>query len=183
MEDPRRKDSAHRLNLRSKKWFWIAGTLALVTLVLSVSMYMISSGETSQTPTEAASTACPQTRTLTACGTEGTVSGLGTPIALSGLTVDLHATDDHAGPQTLTVGVTQPDGTPVGGAHMIITARSLDMDMGEFPHEAKETVPGRYVAERVGMGMGGDWQVEVTIDIPGRPPSVATFLVRLTGLM
>jgi hypothetical protein len=106
-----------------------------------------------------------------------------TPIAISGLTINLTADSDRAGPVTLTVDIQEQAGKPVTGASVTVTARSLEMDMGANPHDASETNPGRYVAENVAMGMGGDWLVEVAIEVPGQPIVTIYFRVPLSGPM
>jgi hypothetical protein len=119
---------------------------------------------------------------LTVCATPVPVVDLGTPAATAGLTITLGLSSDEAGPLTLTVGVSDAGGAPVAGATVVVKARHLDMDMGEFPHTALPTAPGRYVAEKVGMGMGGHWRVEVDVSRPGQPVVVVYFRVTLKGL-
>ena len=106
----------------------------------------------------------------------------GTPAAADGLTVTLAISSGRAGLVTLTVGVTDEHGAPVDDVTVAVKARHLDMDMGEFPHDALQTAPGTYTAERVGMGMGGNWQVEVDVARPGHDPVALFFRVTMEGL-
>ncbi len=182
----------------SARWKLILGTTLLLAIVLSISLIQYTSGANSQTPTDVTSKPCPAANptqgTGTPSGTPGESStppacifadqksGLGTPVAVAGLTVNLHANADLAGPIDLTIDVTDSNGGPVEGATVIVTTRSMEMDMGEYPHRADEIGPGQYAADQVGMGMGGDWQVEVAVKISGQPTAVAYFLVTLEGL-
>jgi hypothetical protein len=69
----------------------------------------------------------------------------------------------------------------VSGADVVVSARSLEMDMGEYPYKATEAAPGSYVAENVAMGMGGEWRVKVNVTVRGKPTATAFFLVTLKG--
>jgi hypothetical protein len=119
--------------------------------------------------------------TTTACEPTVPEADLGTPVVVSGVTINLVASSDQAGPVKLTVELSDENENPISGAQVTVSARSLDMDMGEFPYQATETDPGHYVADRVAMGMGGDWKVEVDIAIPGQPSIIAYFVVPLEG--
>ena len=119
---------------------------------------------------------------IAACLVIGEQVGRGTPAAVEGLTITLSISSGQAGPVVLTVRVTDASGDPVDGAAVVVKARHLDMDMGVFPHDALPSGPGTYVAERVGMGMGGDWRVEVDVSRPGHPPVAVFFDVTMEGL-
>jgi hypothetical protein len=107
--------------------------------------------------------------------------GLGTPVATDGLVVTLEADDLNAGPRELTVVVADQAGQPVTGATVGIRTRSMEMDHGVSVDETVEVAPGRYVAERVSLGMGGDWLAEVTIERPEAAPAVLYFVLTLEG--
>jgi hypothetical protein len=179
----------------SRRWTWILGIAVILVIVLSVSLIQFTGSANSQTPSDAESTPCPTsspaegtaasspagTATTPACIFADHESGLGTPVAVAGLNVNLHTDADLAGPIDLTIDVSDSGGAPVKGAKVVVTTRSMEMNMGEYPHRADEISPGRYVADQVGMGMGGDWEVEVDINVPGQPTAVALFLVTLKG--
>jgi methionine-rich copper-binding protein CopC len=109
-------------------------------------------------------------------------AGLGTPLATGDVELIVTADSGRAGPLVLTVEVRDGAGQPEEGATVVVTAQHQGMDMGRFPHEAVAAGPGRYVAERVGMGMGGAWLVEVTVDRPGQARVVGYVVVVLEGL-
>jgi YtkA-like len=174
------------------RWRWIIGGATLVVLILTLSLSQLQSGATPRdqpspeaTPCHSASptsgTPTAMAATATPCIPTAPESELGKPLVVSGLTINLSANSDQAGPVALTVDLSDRSGAPVSGAQVTVSARSLDMDMGQFPYEATETEPGHYVADRVAMGMGGDWKVEVDIAIPGQPTIVAYFVVPLEG--
>ncbi len=117
----------------------------------------------------------------TPCPTETTVAEVGTPIAVAGLSVTLLADELEAGPVDLTVEVADTAGRPVRGARVTIATQHLEMNHGVETDEAEAVGPGRYVAERVGMGMGGTWQADVTIARRGEAPVTVTFRVVLEG--
>jgi hypothetical protein len=64
-----------------------------------------------------------------------------------------------------------------------ILSQHLEMDHGVSVRVAEMTAPGTYFAEKVPMGMGGDWQVEIQIAKPGAPVSAAVFTIKLNGPM
>jgi hypothetical protein len=179
------------------RWRWIIGGATLVVLILTLSLSQLQSGATPRVQPSPEATPCPTASstsgtpttsataeldaTATGCEPTAPEADLGTPVVVSGLTINLSASSDQAGPETLIVELSDEGDAPVSGAHVTVSAQSLDMDMGEFPYEAAETEPGHYVADRVAMGMGGDWKVEVDIAIAGQQPIVAYFLVPLEG--
>jgi hypothetical protein len=134
------------------------------------------------TPCAEGSPVAVATPAVVSCPLAGPVVDLGTPAAVAGLTISLTISSDQAGPVVMTVEVTDERGAPVSDATVVVKARHLDMDMGEFPHDALPTAPGVYVAERVGMGMGGNWRVEVDVTRAGNEPIAAYFLVTMEGL-
>jgi YtkA-like len=174
------------------RWRWIIGGATLVVLILTVSLSQLQSGATPRDRPSPEATPCPSASptsgtptsidaTATPCIPTAPESELGNPLVVSGFTINLSASSDQAGPVALTVDLSDQSGAPVSGAQVTVSARSLDMDMGEFPYEAAETTPGHYVADRVAMGMGGDWKVEVDVAIPGQQTIVAYFVVPLEG--
>jgi hypothetical protein len=190
------RQKAHRFV--SRRWTWILGTVLILVIVLSVSLIQFTGSAHSKSPSGAESTPCPSaspaegtaiaaaspagTATTSLCVFADHESGLGTPVAVAGLNVNLHTDEVLAGPIDLTIDVTDSSGAPVKGAKVVVSTRSVEMDMGEYPHRADEISPGRYVADQVGMGMGGDWRVRVDISVSGQPTAVAFFLVTLKGL-
>ncbi len=117
----------------------------------------------------------------TPCPGGPTVAGVGTPMVEAGLSVTLHADELKAGPVDLTIEVVDAAGRPVTGATVRIETQHLEMNHGVSTDEAEAAAPGRYVAEWVGMGMGGTWQADVTIERPDEPPVTVTFLLVLEG--
>src|SRR5688500_18779936 len=102
----------------------------------------------------------------------GEVTEFGTPIAAGELTVTIEADRLTAGPRELTVVIVDGAGQPVTDASVTIRTRSLEMDHGVSVDETVQTEPGRYFAERVSLGMGGDWLTEITIERSGADPVV-----------
>ena len=105
----------------------------------------------------------------------------GTPVARAGLRVTLLMESDKARPNDLTVVVVDDACRPVTGATVTIRTRSLEMDHGVRTTTAEEVGSGRYLAERVPMGMAGDWEAVVTVERPGADAAVLVFLVTLEG--
>ena len=176
--------------LRSRPWV----TLAAVTAVALV--WVILLGDPSAGQAGAVGTPCPEVfpagaGTPVAPGEAEPAppdavetcadAGLGTPLPTDGLVVTLEADNLTAGPRDLTVVVVDADGQPVTGATVGIRTRSLAMDHGVSIDETVETEPGRYFAERVSLGMGGDWLAEVTIERPDTEPVVLYFVLTLEG--
>jgi len=106
---------------------------------------------------------------------------VGTPLVEAGLSVTLTADELRAGPVDLTIEVVDAAGRPVTGARVTIATQHLGMNHGVSTNEAEAVAPGRYVAERVAMGMGGTWQAGVTVEQPGEMPVEVTFRVVLEG--
>lgn len=109
------------------------------------------------------------------------MAGVGTPLVEAGLSVTLRVDELKAGPVDLTIEVADAAGRPVSGATVTIATQHLEMNHGVSTNEAEAAAPGRYVAERVAMGMGGTWQAEVTLEQPGEAPVEVTFRVVLEG--
>ena len=111
----------------------------------------------------------------------GEAAGLDTPVEVDGLTVVLTADGTAAGPRALTVIVTDAAGEPVTDATVSISTSSLEMDHGVSTNETEMIEPGRYLADHVSMGMGGDWKAEVSIERPDAEAVVVEFVVTLDG--
>jgi hypothetical protein len=141
--------------------------------------------------TPSASPACArlseeQPATPTALGTPMatvvcTETGPGTPVAVDGLQLTLTAAQDKAGPVDLTIAVVDAAGEPVVDATVLILTQHLEMNHGISIDVAFHTGDGVYRANKVSMGMGGTWQVEVQVTRPGQPPAAAVFEVTLDG--
>lgn len=106
---------------------------------------------------------------------------LDTPVVAGDLTLVLTADGPNAGPRALTAILTDGTGEPVTDATVSLSLRSLEMDHGVSTRETEMVEPGRYLAERVPMGMGGDWRVEITVTRPGVDPVVVPFVLTLDG--
>lgn len=111
----------------------------------------------------------------------GDAPNLGTPIAGPCLTVTLQADGTTAGPRQLIVTIVTPNGAPVTDGTVTVSNRHLGMDHGISTYEAVADEPGRYAVGQAAMGMGGTWQVDVTITRPGYVPVTVTFHVVLEG--
>ena len=105
----------------------------------------------------------------------------GTPVAPAGLRVTLLTESEKARPNDLTVVVVDDACQPVTGATVTIRTRSLEMDHGVRTTMAAEVAPGRYLAERVPMGMAGKWEAEVTIGRARADAAVVLFVLTLEG--
>jgi hypothetical protein len=110
-----------------------------------------------------------------------TETGLGTPVAVDGLELTLTAAQDKAGPVDLTIAVVDTAGEPVVDATVLILTQHLEMNHGVSIDFAFHPGDGVYQANKVSMGMGGTWQVEVQVTRPGQPPAAAVFEVGLEG--
>jgi hypothetical protein len=106
---------------------------------------------------------------------------IGTPVTVDGHAVTLLASTSAAGPNTLSVLVTDEAGAPVRGAAVTIRARSEQMDMGTVETPAMESTPGRYVAADVPLGMGGRWAIEIQIIPPDRNTVTVQSTLDLSG--
>jgi len=116
-----------------------------------------------------------------ASGATPSAVGLDTPVTTEDLSVMLTADGVTAGPRDLTVIVADASGAPVTDATVTVRVRSLEMDHGVSTRETAVTEPGHYLAERVPLGMGGDWAAEVTVERPGTESVVVAFVVTLDG--
>jgi copper resistance protein C len=127
-------------------------------------------------------TATPGTGTPTAlsCDPITVDAGFGTPAAVAGMTVTLTVDNTSAGPRTLTVTLADGSGAPISDATVEYSAQSLDMNMGIAQGSATMTGPGQY-SGTVNMGMGGNWQVDVSVTRSGQPEVVIHYAVVLTG--
>lgn len=110
-----------------------------------------------------------------------TETGLGTPVAVDGVQLTLTAAQDKAGPVDLTIAVVDDAGKPVVDATVLILTQHLEMNHGVSIDVAFHTGDGVYQANKVSMGMGGTWQVEVQVTRPGQPTAAAVFEVSLEG--
>lgn len=106
---------------------------------------------------------------------------LDTPVTVGDLTVVLTADGATAGPRDLTIIVTDAAGTPVTDAIVSLSISSLEMNHGVSARETEMIEPGRYRSERVPMGMGGGWRVEIAITRPVGVPVVVPFIITLDG--
>lgn len=106
---------------------------------------------------------------------------VGTPVITSCLQVTLQADSTEAGPVTLTVAVVDPTSGPVGDAHVTIESRHTTMDHGTSTYDATPTARGVYVVEAAALGMGGAWEVRVTIIRPGQEPITVLYRVDMVG--
>jgi len=117
--------------------------------------------------------------TLTIC----TAAELATPLTVGGLSITVTAAQDKAGPVDLTITVTNARGEPIEDATVTVLSQHLEMNHGVSVDEAFHTGDGVYQANKVSMGMGGDWQVEVQIERPNRPVIAGIFVITLSGPM
>ena len=122
----------------------------------------------------------PATVFLATPETTETPAAPGTPVVDDGLTVTLFASRATAGPNRLAILVEAANG-PVIDAVVTLRTRSLNMDHGVSEEATVMTAPGCYVAERVALGMGGDWQAEVELAVPGAESRFYTFVLTLDG--
>ncbi len=172
---------------------WLGCVAAgIAALVVGLVLLAVPSrpGLASQGPRWAANSPCPIAGTPPAGGGSDTAGGTsspvpdaksGTPVARSGLTVTLFPASTKARPNDLTVVVLDEECAPVTGAAVAIRTQSLAMDHGVRTSKARPVEPGRYVADRIPMGMAGDWQVTVSIARPGEGEVIFVFVVTLQG--
>ena len=106
---------------------------------------------------------------------------LDTPVSVGDLTVVLTIDGATAGPRDLTIIVTDAIGAPITDAIVSLSISSLEMDHGVSTRETEMIEPGRYRSERVPMGMGGGWRVEITITRPTGDPVIVPFVITLDG--
>jgi methionine-rich copper-binding protein CopC len=136
-------------------------------------------GATPPAATPPAATPGAGTPTAIQCGPIMVDAGFGTPAAAGELTVTLAADSTSAGPRVLTARLTDASGAPIADATVTFAARSLDMDMGTAQGAAIMSAPGQYSAT-VNMGMGGSWQVDVSVARPGQPTVILRYTLALT---
>lgn len=142
-----------------------------------------------------------QTPALTACAVSAPVStmvpgdgtgastpvaspapaGLATPIVTHCLSVTLTIDQAEAGPRVLTLTIKDDHGKPVTGATITLQTHSLEMNHGISSYTAAMTKPGVYVVRDVSLGMGGRWQADVLIGLPGSGRITVTFIFSLNG--
>jgi methionine-rich copper-binding protein CopC len=137
----------------------------------------------SASPMASPSVATPQSGTPVAgadCGPIVVDAGYGTPAAAEGMTVTLGTNKTKAGPVTLTVSLQDSSGAAINQATVELAVKSLDMDMGTSTRTAAAYGNGTYAAD-VNMGMGGAWQVDVQVTLPGKSPVVIRYKVTMTG--
>ncbi|MGH2535286.1 MAG: FixH family protein [Thermomicrobiales bacterium] len=107
--------------------------------------------------------------------------GLGTPVVGDDLVVTLIAGSTKAGPVDLILVVRDAAGEAVEDATVEVRTRHIDMDHGVSTDKAVHQGDGRYLAERVSMGMGGNWEAEIVVRREGEPDVAVIFHVKLVG--
>lgn len=108
-------------------------------------------------------------------------AGLATPIVAHCLSVTLTIDQAEAGPRVLRLTIKDDHGKPVKGATVTLQTHSLEMNHGISSYTATMTKPGVYVAKDVSLGMGGKWQTDVLIGLPGDSRTSVTFIFSLNG--
>jgi methionine-rich copper-binding protein CopC len=139
-------------------------------------------GQVGFTLTSAGATCDAATPVAGECAAPPPEDSIDEPVTVEGMTIALSAASSKAGPIDLTARLTDETGDPIADAQVWVRARHLEMDHGEFPSLMALSEPGTYVAEQVGMGMGGDWRVAVDVIRPGADPVTAFFGIDLEGL-
>jgi len=137
-------------------------------------------GATPSAATPASATPGAGTPTAVPCDPITVDAGFGTPAAAGGMTITLASDQTSAGPRVLTATLADESGSPITDATVQLSAQSLDMDMGIAQATATMSNPGQYSAT-VNMGMGGNWQVDVSVTRPGQQAIVVRYTVSLTG--
>jgi len=80
-------------------------------------------------------------------------------------------------PATFSLGIRQSAShQPVKGAHVVLDGTMEDMGLDTSSIVAKAQGSGMYVAH-VPFSMGGSWQMQVAISLPGQPTVNAIFAV------
>ena len=102
---------------------------------------------------------------------------IGTAVDVDGIEIQLEGADVALGTNTLTAVVGGKNGGPLTGALVYLTIRMPTMDHGTSAYPATEVEPGRYRAEDVSLGMGGDWLVTVEVIRQARTPISASYVV------
>jgi hypothetical protein len=192
--------------LRSRAQLTLIRTIAVVLIVLMAGAAIAGAmgPETSYPSPNAAANLCPPAtpsgadgvgspvaasptivsgspESMAPCPDQGQPASFGTPISVADLSITISTNKMAAGPVTITVDVVGADGAPVEDAIVVLRARSLEMDMGTTTSDPVSFDDGGYVVERLPMGMGGAWQIEVEVARSGQPSVIAMFEVSLTG--
>ena len=80
-------------------------------------------------------------------------------------------------PALFSIGIQQSTShQPVNGAHVVLDGTMEDMGLDTSTVTATPQGAGRYVAH-VPFSMGGSWQLQVAISLPGQPTVNAVFTV------
>ncbi len=80
-------------------------------------------------------------------------------------------------PATLSVQIVRTAShDPVDGARVVLEGAQEDMGLSTSSITARASGAGTYIA-RVSFSMGGSWQVQVAISLPGQPTINAVFTV------
>ncbi len=88
-----------------------------------------------------------------------------------GGSVTVEISGERAGPVDISVALIGPSGETYDEARVWVRAAHVEMDHGEFPHQAVLNETGIWTANYVGMGMAGRWRVAVdVITAPGAVP-------------
>ena len=120
----------------------------------------------------ATSVACPDDHA-------GDPAEIGTAVDVDGIEILLEGTDASLGSNSLTAAVDGKEGDPLSGALVYLTIRMPTMDHGTSAYPAAEVEPGRYRAEDVSLGMGGEWLVTVKVIRQARAPISAAYVVAI----
>lgn len=83
-----------------------------------------------------------------------------------------------AGPNTVTLMLTDSDGQPIIGAAALAHPEMVTMAMQAPSVVATPAAPGRYIAHPQ-FAMAGDWRLVVTISRPGYGPQTLSFPVNV----
>lgn len=65
---------------------------------------------------------------------------------------------------------------PVDGAHVVLEGALQDMGLSTSLLQARAAGAGTYLAQ-VPFSMGGSWQIQISITLPGQPSATAVFQV------
>ncbi|MGH2559986.1 MAG: FixH family protein [Thermomicrobiales bacterium] len=163
----------------SGRWLLMPGVVCVGLVLLALSP--AGDNDVAADMASPAATPCVPVATPEANVTTCAPVGWGTPVAGDGLVVTLTADSTNAGPVDLILEVRDATGKPVEDAIVEVRTRHIDMDHGVSTDEAVHQGEGRYLAERVSMGMGGNWEAEIVVTREGQPDVVMTFLVKLGG--
>jgi hypothetical protein len=115
------------------------------------------------------------------CPPDGDPAEIGAAVVVDGITILLEEpTDRSIGRNSLTASITGKDGAPLADALVYLTIRMPSMDHGVSAYPAAERDVGRYRAEDVSLGMGGEWVVTVEVIRQARAPVTATYRIGVT---